>query len=78
MVNQNNIARKAHVSKMTLSHVINHPDQVSHELMVRVQHAIKKTVDYLRNQIVRLLVNQRHYVIRFLLLEDVTTVEPNY
>ena len=64
---------------MTLSHVINHPDQVSHELMVRVQHAIKKkTVDYLRNQIVRLLVNQRHYVIRFLLLEDVTTVEPNY
>ncbi|EER74319.1 transcriptional regulator, LacI family [Weissella paramesenteroides ATCC 33313] len=41
-MNQNNIARKAHVSKMTLSHVINHPDQVSHELMVRVQHAIKK------------------------------------
>ncbi|MGX6454265.1 hypothetical protein ACWM0J_09725 [Pediococcus acidilactici] len=27
---------------MTLSHVINHPDQVSPELMVRVQHAIKK------------------------------------
>ncbi|MDB8877039.1 MULTISPECIES: helix-turn-helix domain-containing protein [Lactobacillaceae] len=63
---------------MTLSHVINHPDQVSPELMVRVQHAIKKTVDYLPNQVVRSLVNQRHYVIRFLLLEDVTTVEPNY
>ncbi|WP_395433278.1 LacI family DNA-binding transcriptional regulator [Fructilactobacillus sanfranciscensis] len=28
------MARKAHVSKMTLSHVINHPDQVSPELMV--------------------------------------------
>lgn len=64
---------------MTLSHVINHPDQVSPELMVRVQHAIKKkTVDYLPNQVVRSLVNQRHYVIRFLLLEDVTIVEPNY
>ena len=64
---------------MTLSHVIDHPDQVSPELMVRVQHAIKKkTGDYLPNQVVRSLVNQRHYVIRFLLLEDVTTVEPNY
>lgn len=64
---------------MTLSHVINHPDQVSPELLVRVQHAIKKkTVDYLPNQVVRSLVNQRYYVIRFLLLEDVTTVEPNY
>ncbi|WP_235019252.1 hypothetical protein [Pediococcus acidilactici] len=29
---------------MTLSHVINHPDQVSPELMVWVQHAIKKTL----------------------------------
>jgi len=47
--------------------------------MVRVQHAIKKkTVDYLPNQVVRSLVDQRYYVIRFLLLEDVTTVEPNY
>ncbi|MGR8772649.1 hypothetical protein [Leuconostoc citreum] len=27
---------------MTLSHVINHPNQVSPELMVLVQHAIKK------------------------------------
>ncbi|UVW15727.1 LacI family DNA-binding transcriptional regulator [Leuconostoc citreum] len=31
-----------HVSKMTLSNVINHPNQVSLELMVLVQHAIKK------------------------------------
>ncbi len=42
MVNLNDVARKAHVSKMTVSRVINHPDQVSPELMVRVQHAIKK------------------------------------
>ncbi|KAI3473569.1 hypothetical protein Pfo_031469 [Paulownia fortunei] len=62
---------------MTVSRVINHPDQVSPELMTLVQQAIE-AVGYVPNQVARALVNQRHYVIRFLLLEDVATVEPNY
>ena len=77
MVNLNDVAQKAHVSKMTVSRVINHPDQVSPELMRLVQQAIK-AVGYVPNQVARALVNQRQYVVRFLLLEDVTTVEPNY
>lgn len=77
MVNLNDVARKAHVSKMTVSRVINHPDQVSPEVMTLVQQAIEE-VGYVPNQVARALVNKRHYVIRFLLLEDVATVEPNY
>lgn len=77
MVNLNDVAQKAHVSKMTVSRVINHPDQVSPELMRLVQQAIK-AVGYVPNQVARALVNQRQYVVRFLLLEDVSTVEPNY
>ncbi|OQJ80048.1 hypothetical protein BMS81_04265 [Leuconostoc pseudomesenteroides] len=37
MVNLNDVARKAHVSKMTVSRVINHPDQVSPEVFYTIK-----------------------------------------
>lgn len=77
MANLNDVARAAHVSKMTVSRVINHPNKVSPELQKIVEDAIV-SVGYVPNQIARALVNQKHYVIRFLILEDVATVEPNY
>lgn len=77
MTNLNDVARNAHVSKMTVSRVINHPERVSDELKELVEKAIQD-VGYEPNRMAKALVNKRHYVIRFLLLEDVTTVEPNY
>ena len=75
MTNLNDVARNAHVSKMTVSRVINHPERVSDELKELVEKAIQD-VGYEPNRMAKALVNKRHYVIRFLLLEDVTTVEP--
>lgn len=77
MVNLADVARQAHVSQMTVSRVINHPNQVSDEVRDLVNQAIK-AVGYQPNRIAKALVNQQNYVIQFIVLEDIATVEPNY
>ena len=42
MVNLADVARQAHVSQMTVSRVINHPNQVSDEVRDLVNQAIKE------------------------------------
>lgn len=71
------VAKKANVSKMTVSRVINHPDQVSDELKELVFKAMKE-LDYVPNFAARALVQNRTQVIKFLILEEIDTVEPYY
>ncbi len=77
MVNLADVAHRAHVSKMTVSRVINHPEKVSEEVKAAVLSAID-AVGYQPNRMAQALVNHQNYVIEFLVLEDVVTVEPNY
>lgn len=77
MANLADVAHRAHVSKMTVSRVINHPEKVSKEVREAVRAAIE-AVGYQPNRMAQALVTNRHYVIEFLVLEDVVTVEPNY
>ncbi|WP_278848745.1 LacI family DNA-binding transcriptional regulator [Leuconostoc lactis] len=77
MANLADVAHRAHVSKMTVSRVINHPEKVSKEVRDAVRAAIE-AVGYQPNRMAQALVTNRHYVIEFLVLEDVVTVEPNY
>ena len=77
MVNLTDVARQAHVSKMTVSRVINHPEKVSMEVKAAVMAAID-LIGYQPNRIAKALVNHQNYVIQFLVLEDIDTVEPNY
>jgi len=77
MVNLADVAHQAHVSKMTVSRVINHPEKVSTEVRTAVMAAIE-LIGYQPNRIAKALVNHQNYVIQFLVLEDVVTVEPNY
>ncbi|WP_099222448.1 LacI family DNA-binding transcriptional regulator [Listeria costaricensis] len=71
------VAKRANVSKMTVSRVINHPDQVSDELKTLVYQAMKE-LDYVPNFAARALVQNRTQVIKFLILEEIDTVEPYY
>ncbi|MBC1359612.1 LacI family DNA-binding transcriptional regulator [Listeria booriae] len=71
------VAKKANVSKMTVSRVINHPDQVSDELKQLVYHAMEE-LEYVPNYAARALVQNRTQVVKFLILEEIDTVEPYY
>ncbi|EUJ32028.1 transcriptional regulator [Listeria floridensis FSL S10-1187] len=71
------VAKRANVSKMTVSRVINHPGQVSDELKALVYEAMK-ALDYVPNFAARALVQNRTQVIKFLILEEIDTVEPYY
>lgn len=71
------VAKKANVSKMTVSRVINHPDQVSDELKQLVYTAMEE-LEYVPNYAARALVQNRTQVVKFLILEEIDTVEPYY
>ncbi|EAD1639307.1 LacI family DNA-binding transcriptional regulator [Listeria monocytogenes] len=71
------VAKRANVSKMTVSRVINHPDQVSDELKMFVYSAME-ALEYVPNYAARALVQNRTQVIKFLILEEIDTVEPYY
>lgn len=77
MTTLTDIAREAHVSKMTVSRVINHPEQVSDDVRKLVEKVIN-TLGYTPNRAALALTQSRHYVIQFLILEDIETVEPYY
>lgn len=77
MVSLLDVAQAAHVSKMTVSRVLNHPEQVSPEILVAVQAVIKE-LGYVQNRAGRALANNRHYNIAFILLDDIAEIEPYY
>jgi DNA-binding LacI/PurR family transcriptional regulator len=54
MVSLSDVARSAHVSKMTVSRVINHPEQVSLEIRTEVQRVINQ-LGYVQNRAGRAL-----------------------
>lgn len=73
----NDVAKKANVSKMTVSRVINHPDQVTDELKLMV-HAAMKELNYKPNVMAKALANNRTQIIKLLILEEMDYVEPYY
>lgn len=77
MVTLSDVAKEANVSKMTVSRVINHPEQVTPELRRLVEQAIAK-LDYHPNSIAQALVNNRSNVVKFVTLEDIDSTEPYY
>ena len=77
MVTLLDVAKKANVSKMTVSRVINHPEQVTEELRILVEQAMDE-LDYHPNYVAQALVNKRTNVVKFVTLEDVDTTEPYY
>ena len=77
MTTLNDVAKKANVSKMTVSRVINHPVKVTDELKELVFQAMKE-LDYKPNVAAKALANNRTQVIKFFILEELDTTEPYY
>lgn len=77
MATLSDVAKKANVSKMTVSRVVNHPDQVSDELRCIVLKAMHQ-LNYCPNSIASALANKRTNVVKFVILEDIDTTEPYY
>lgn len=77
MTTLKDVADQAHVSRMTVSRVINHPDKVTEEVKQLVYQAMQ-SLDYHPNAMARALVNNRTQIIKLLVLEEMTTVEPYY
>ncbi|SFG67808.1 LacI family DNA-binding transcriptional regulator [Sporolactobacillus nakayamae] len=77
MATLSDVAKKAVVSKMTVSRVINHPEQVSDELRKLVYNAMKE-LKYVPNYAARALVQNRTQVVKLLILEEMDTTEPYY
>lgn len=71
------VAKKANVSKMTVSRVINHPDKVTDELKQLVYQAMRE-LDYHPNMIAKALVDKSTRIIKLCILEDIDTTEPYY
>lgn len=77
MVTLNDVAKKANVSKMTVSRVINHPEQVTDELKQLVYEAMQE-LNYRPNIAAKALANNRTQIIKLLILEEMDTTEPYY
>lgn len=77
MTTLKDVADQAHVSRMTVSRVINHPDQVTEEVKEMVYQAMQ-SLNYHPNAMARALVNNRTQIVKLLVLEEMTTVEPYY
>ena len=62
---------------MTVSRVINHPEQVTDELKELVYEAMRE-LDYRPNAAAKALANNRTQIIKLLILEEMDTTEPYY
>jgi DNA-binding LacI/PurR family transcriptional regulator len=76
VITLSDVAKKANVSKMTVSRVINHPEQVTQELRELVENAML-ALNYRPNSVAKALANNRTNVVKVVILEDVG-VEPYY
>ena len=77
MTTLSDVAKKASVSKMTVSRVINHPQQVTPELRKIVEKAMEQ-LNYHPNSIASALAHNRTNVVKLVILEDIDTTEPYY
>ncbi|EUJ25820.1 Catabolite control protein [Listeria grayi] len=77
MVTLTDVAKKANVSKMTVSRVINHPELVTDELKKLVFDAMHE-LNYRPNAAAKALANNRTQIIKFFILEEMDTTEPYY
>ncbi|TVP89641.1 LacI family DNA-binding transcriptional regulator [Alkalibacterium sp.] len=77
MVTLSDVAKRANVSKMTVSRVINHPEQVTDELKQMVYEAMQD-LNYRPNAAAKALANNRTQIIKLLILEEMDTTEPYY
>ncbi|ASB87408.1 LacI family DNA-binding transcriptional regulator [Bacillus sonorensis] len=77
MATLSDVAKKANVSKMTVSRVINHPETVTDELKKLVYSAMEE-LNYIPNYAARALVQNRTQVVKLLILEEMDTTEPYY
>lgn len=77
MTTLKDVAKEANVSQMTVSRVINHPEQVTNELRQLVYDAMN-SLDYHPNIAAKALANNRTQVIKFVILEEIDTAEPYY
>ena len=71
------VARLANVSKMTVSRVINHPEQVTQELRTLVTAAMEE-LNYKPNVAAKALAQQRTLIVQAVILEKMDVVEPYY
>ena len=71
------VAKVANVSKMTVSRVINHPEQVTEELRELVYAAMTE-LDYRPNKVAKALAQNRTLVVKVMILEELDTTEPYY
>lgn len=71
------VAKRANVSKMTVSRVLNHPELVTEELKQMVLSAMKE-LDYQPNVVAKALAQQRTLTVQVIILEEMETVEPYY
>lgn len=71
------VAKRANVSKMTVSRVINHPEQVTDELKELVFAAMKE-LNYQPNIAAKALATSRSQIIKLFILEEIDTTEPYY
>ncbi len=77
MTTLSDVAKKANVSKMTVSRVINHPQQVTPELRKIVEKAMEQ-LNYHPNSVASALAHNRTNVVKLVILEDIDTTEPYY
>lgn len=77
MTTLSDVAKKASVSKMTVSRVINHPQQVTPELRKIVEQAMEQ-LNYHPNSVASALAHHRTNVVKLVILEDIDTTEPYY
>ena len=71
------VAKKANVSKMTVSRVLNHPELVTQELKDLVYAAMEE-LEYRPNTVAKALAKNRTLVVKVLILEQMDTTEPYF
>lgn len=77
MTTLSDVAKMAHVSKMTVSRVVNHPEKVAPDVRTAVLKVMSE-LNYTPNYAAKALVTKRTQIIKFLFLEAVDTTEPYY
>lgn len=73
----NDVAKLANVSKMTVSRVINHPEQVTEELRDLVHKAMAE-LDYRPNKVAKALAQKRTLIVKVMILEELDTTDPYF
>ncbi|MGP6140285.1 MULTISPECIES: LacI family DNA-binding transcriptional regulator [unclassified Jeotgalibaca] len=73
----NDVAKLANVSKMTVSRVINHPEQVTEELRNLVHKAMVE-LDYRPNKAAKALAQNRTLIVKVMILEELDTTDPYF